>query len=62
MTVFDGCDKAIASGVDEHNLFADTEIAVGSLINSFLFGYRFHGKQRSEFFHLKVRHLISHFL
>lgn len=53
-TVFDSCDKSIESGAMEQNLFAETEIAVGSLINTFIFGYRFHGEKRSEFFHLKV--------
>lgn len=52
--IFEGCDKSIENGNDEQDLFAELEISVGSLINSFLFGYRFHGEKREEFFELKV--------
>jgi hypothetical protein len=53
-TIFENLDRNIASGLEEHSLFSHTDIAVGSIINALLFGYRFSGDKKSEFFDLKI--------
>jgi hypothetical protein len=54
-TIFDKVDSGIKSGVKEHDLYGHVDIAVGSIINNFLFGYRFHGDKEGEFADLKSR-------
>jgi hypothetical protein len=53
-TIFENVDADIANGLKEHNLFGHVDIAIGSIINAFLFGYRFSDGRQSEFFDLKV--------
>jgi cytochrome P450 family 33 len=54
-TVFEKADEGIESGAKEHDLYGFVDIAVGSIINAFLFGYRFHGAKEQEFADLKSR-------
>src|SRR4051794_25461353 len=39
----------------EHDLYDHVDVAVGSIINALMFGYRFSGEKRNEFFDLKLR-------
>ncbi|KAH7706713.1 Protein CYP-33C9 [Aphelenchoides avenae] len=48
-------DKALASGVKEHDVWWLMDLAVGSVINQMLFGYRFSDGREAEFVELKTR-------
>jgi hypothetical protein len=37
----DNVNKDIAAGVVEHDFHKQTDLAIGSLINTMIFGYRF---------------------
>ncbi|KAI6180044.1 hypothetical protein M3Y98_00676800 [Aphelenchoides besseyi] len=50
---FKEIDDNNAAGVEEHDIVDLLDLAVGSIINAVLLGYRFHGEKRSEFFELK---------
>ncbi|KAI6174566.1 Cytochrome P450-33C9 [Aphelenchoides bicaudatus] len=54
-TIFENVDADVASGLKEHDMYNHTDLAVGSIINNLLFGYRFHGKKKPEFADLKSR-------
>jgi hypothetical protein len=56
-TIFESVDKEIASNLPEYDLYEHVDVAVGSIINALLFGYRFSGEKRAEFFDLKVSSL-----
>jgi cytochrome P450 len=53
-------NKSIASGAKEHDVPAFLDIAVGSIINVLLFGYRFDDDREEEFY--RVKHLVSLFI
>ncbi|KAI6174620.1 Cytochrome P450-33C9 [Aphelenchoides bicaudatus] len=54
-TIFENVDRDVASDLKEHDLYNHVDVAVGSIINVLLFGYRFHGEKEHEFFDLKTR-------
>ncbi|KAI6174478.1 Cytochrome P450-33C9 [Aphelenchoides bicaudatus] len=54
-TVFEKIDHGLSIGAKEHDLYGFVDIAIGSIINALLFGYRFHGEKEGEFSDLKQR-------
>lgn len=52
--MFEELDESIDGGEPEQRLFHQIEVAVGSIINALLLGYRYHGDKRSEYFTMKV--------
>ncbi|KAI6222259.1 Cytochrome P450-33C9 [Aphelenchoides besseyi] len=53
VSFFKEIDDNNAAGVEEHNIVGLFDVAIGSIIQTVLFGYRFHGEKRGEFFELK---------
>ncbi|KAI1695878.1 cytochrome p450 domain-containing protein [Ditylenchus destructor] len=51
--LIDSLKKELKSGIREHNMIKWIDLAVGSIINQLLFGYRFSGGNEEEFETLK---------
>ncbi|KAH7711212.1 Protein CYP-33C9 [Aphelenchoides avenae] len=58
-SLVDDVKHDIASGVKRHEIAEHIDVAIGSVVNSLVFGYRFRGERRSEFFDLK-RKVAAH--
>lgn len=54
-SVMDNVNKEIAEGLDEHDFHRQTDLAIGSLINTMIFGYRFTDVNKDEFYRIKAR-------